>query len=157
MANHRAIPRTLRQALESTFLTTTDLFGSPLNCSTTGGITYCSAFPENGNFGVVINSVHFRCTSSCIANLESIPEDMLKAVLHALASSECKEIPCLVVMILSVWDDTLWNFAAVRDHSNMSTLITIPTRHIRFVPIIGRGDLSPLPCQMAGGDRPHCQ
>jgi hypothetical protein len=87
----------------------------------TGGITYCSAFPEDEIFGAVINSFLFRWTSSCIANPEYDLEDMLKAVLHALASSECTDIPFIVVIILPFWDDTYtpWNSAAIRDHGNM--------------------------------------
>ena len=44
LSNHWAIPPLLRAALEQTFHTTTELFGSPLNCPMTEGITYCSAF-----------------------------------------------------------------------------------------------------------------
>ncbi len=39
LANHWAIPPGLRHAIESTFLTTTELFGSPLNYSMSDGIT----------------------------------------------------------------------------------------------------------------------
>jgi hypothetical protein len=66
------------------------------------GITNISAFPENANFGAIINSLQFRRTSSCIANSEYEPEDMLKAVLYALASFESNETPFLVVLILLV-------------------------------------------------------
>ncbi len=59
---------------------------------------------------------------------------MFKAVLHALASSECTEAPFLVVLILSIWEDTPWNSAAIRGRENMSTLIEIPAGHMRFVP-----------------------
>ena len=44
LANHWAIPPRLCHAIDSTFLTTTELFGSPLNCSMSDGSTYCSAF-----------------------------------------------------------------------------------------------------------------
>jgi hypothetical protein len=73
-------------------------------------------------------------TGSCIANPEYEPEDMLKVVLHALASSEAQDTPFLAVMILPVWEDTPWNSAAIRGHHNMSTLIRIPAGHMRFVP-----------------------
>jgi hypothetical protein len=46
-------------------------------------------------------------TGSCIVNPEYEPEDMLKAVLHALASSETQDTPFLAVMILPVWEDTV--------------------------------------------------
>ena len=45
LVNHWATPPKLQHALERTFLTTKELFGSPLKCSMTGGISYCSAFP----------------------------------------------------------------------------------------------------------------
>ena len=58
---------------------------------------------------------------------------MLKAVLHALSSLEVQDIPFLVVLILSVRDDTPWNSAAIRGYHNMSTLIRIPEERMRFV------------------------
>ena len=70
------------------------------------GITYCSAFPEDAVFGAIMNSFQFRWTGSCIANPEYEPEDMLKAVVHALASSKSSETSFLVVLTLLVWDDT---------------------------------------------------
>jgi hypothetical protein len=39
-----------------------------------------------------------------------------------------------MIMILQVWDDTPWNYTAIRGHGNMSTLVRIPTGHMRFVP-----------------------
>ena len=50
------------------------------------GMTYCSAFQEDDTFGAIIDSFLYRWTNSCIANSEYEPEDMLKTVLHALAS-----------------------------------------------------------------------
>jgi hypothetical protein len=134
LTNHWAIPPTLRLALEQTFHTTTELFGSPLNCPMKEGMTYRSAFPEDTNVGAIINSFQYRWTASCIANPEYKPEDMLQAVLHVLASSEHTDDPFLAVMVLPVWDDSPWTFAVIRGHTNMSTLIHIPTGHMRFVP-----------------------
>jgi hypothetical protein len=99
-----------------------------------GGITYSSAFPEDEIFGAVTDSFLFRWHGSCIANPEYEPEDMLKTVLHALASSESIETPYGGVLILPVWDDTPWNSAAIRCHHNMSILIRIPVGHMRFIP-----------------------
>jgi len=65
---------------------------------------------------------------------------MLKAVLYALASSECTEISFQVTLTLPVWEDTLWNSAAIRVHGNMSTLLQIPAGHIRFVPAHKQSD-----------------
>ncbi len=45
LANHWATMPTLHQALERKFLADKDIFGSPLNCSMSSGIIYCSAFP----------------------------------------------------------------------------------------------------------------
>jgi hypothetical protein len=75
------------QALQNTFLTTTGLFGNTLNCSTTGGIKYCLVFPGDETFAAVIHFFFFRRTSCRIANPEYEPGDMVKVVLHALASS----------------------------------------------------------------------
>ncbi len=60
LTNHWAILPRLRQALESTFLTTTELFGSPLICSMSDGITYFSAFPEDAVLGAIIKFFQFR-------------------------------------------------------------------------------------------------
>jgi ribonuclease HI len=124
----------LQRALELTFLSTTELFGSPLNCSMSSGMNYCSAFKSDEAFGAITDAFSYRWTGSCLANPEYEPEDMLKAILHALASSESQDTPFLVVLILPVWEDTPWNSAAIRGHHNMSTLIRIPAGHMRFVP-----------------------
>ena len=58
---------------------------------------------------------------------------MLKAVIHALSSSESQDTSFLVVLILPVWEDIPWNSAAIRDHHNMSSLIRIPAGFMRFV------------------------
>jgi hypothetical protein len=68
----------------------------------TGGISYCSAFPAVEAFEPMIDAFSYRWTGSCIANPEYDPEDMLKAVLHALASSDSQDTPFLVVLILPV-------------------------------------------------------
>ena len=75
---------------------------------------YYLAFPEDETFGAIVNSFLFRWTRSCIVNPEYESEDMRKAVLYALVSSECTETPFF--MILLVWDDTPWNFVAFRGH-----------------------------------------
>ncbi len=81
--------------METTFRATTELLGSPLNCSMSGNITYCSAVPEDAVFGAIRDFFICRWICSCIANPEYEPEDMLNAVLHALASSEHSEAPFL--------------------------------------------------------------
>ena len=58
----------------------------------------------------------------------------MKAILYALASSECSETPFLVGMILLVWEDTPWKSASIRSHRKMTTLIRITAGHMRFVP-----------------------
>ncbi len=37
-------------------------------------------------------------------------------------------------MVLPVWVDSPWTSDAIRGHKNMSTLIRIPSGHMRFVP-----------------------
>ena len=60
---------------------------------------------------------------------------MLKAVLHALASSDHTYDPFLAVLVLPVWDDSPWTSVAIKGHPNMPTrLIRIPNGHMRFVP-----------------------
>jgi len=120
--------------MDQTFLTTTELFGSPLICPMTEGMTYCSTFPEDVNFGAILDFFSYRWTTSCIANPEYEPEDMLKAVLQALASSKHTDAPFQVVMVLPIWDDSPWTSKAIRGHTNMSTLVRIPAGHMRFVP-----------------------
>jgi len=68
LANHWATPPTLQQALERTFITKTEIFGSPHNCSMSSSISYCSVFPEDETFGAITDSFLYRWTGSCIAN-----------------------------------------------------------------------------------------
>ena len=84
---------TLEHALERTFLSNRELFGSPLNCSMSSGISYCSAFPEDEIFGAIADSFLYRWNGSCIASPEYKPEDMLKAILHALTPLEAQDTP----------------------------------------------------------------
>jgi len=60
LANHWSTMPTLQQALERTFLAIKELFGSPLNCSMSCGISYCSAFPEDDIFGAITDSFLYR-------------------------------------------------------------------------------------------------
>ena len=60
LTNHWATPPTLQQAMERTFLANTDYFGSPLSCSMFGGISNCSAFPEDEFFGEITDSFLYR-------------------------------------------------------------------------------------------------
>jgi hypothetical protein len=68
LSNHLATQGPLREGIESTFLTTSELFVSSLNCSMSDGSTYCSAFSEDTVFGAILESFKFRWTGSCIAN-----------------------------------------------------------------------------------------
>ncbi len=87
LARCRPRANSLKHALERIFLTNTELFNSPLNCSMTSGITHCSAFPEDDIFGAITDSFLFRWTSSCITNPVYELEEYELEVLHALASS----------------------------------------------------------------------
>jgi hypothetical protein len=101
----------------------------------TEGMTYFSAFPEDVNFGAILNCFQYRWIASCIANPEYEPEDMLKAILHALSSSEHTNASFLAVMVLPVWDDSPWTSNAIRGHTNMSTIIRITSGHVGFCPL----------------------
>jgi hypothetical protein len=100
------------------------------------GITYCSAFPEDSVFGVLHNAHNYIWTGSCMVNLEYKPEGMRTAVLHALASSTNSTTSFLAVLVLPVWEDTLRQSAAIRNHANIETLIQITTGHMRLSPPI---------------------
>ena len=89
---------------------------------------------------MIIYSFKFRWTNSVIASSEYEPEDKLKAVLHALVSSETSATPFLIVLVLPIFDDTPWNSASIRGHVNMTTLIRIPTGHMRSVPAYRQSD-----------------
>jgi hypothetical protein len=99
---------TLQQEINRTFISDKELFGSPINCSMSGSISYCCAFPEDEILGATTDSFRYRWTGSCIANPEYEPKDMLKAVLRAFSSSEAQDTPFLVVLILSIWEDSPW-------------------------------------------------
>jgi hypothetical protein len=65
---------------------------------------------------------------------------MLKTILHSLASSGYTNTPFLVILILPKWEDTPWNSKAIGGHVNMTTLISIPAGHMRFVPAHKQAD-----------------
>jgi len=98
------------------------------------GMTHCSAFLDDSIFGTLHIAHNYRWTGSYIANPEYNPKDMRTAVLHALASSTDTTTLLLTITVLPVWEDTPWQSAAIRSHTNMETLIHIPTGHMRFVP-----------------------
>jgi hypothetical protein len=58
--NQFASPPPLQRALERTFLTQTELFAIPLNCSMSQDITYCTAFREDTAFGAIHDSYSYR-------------------------------------------------------------------------------------------------
>ena len=60
LANHWATLPALQRALERTFLTTTELFGSPLNCSMSSDISYCSAFKTDEAFGAILDAFSYK-------------------------------------------------------------------------------------------------
>ncbi len=100
-ANQWARPPALQRALQRTFLSNTGFFASTLNCSMEPDTTYCTAYPDDSAVGALPDAFNYRWTGSCIANPEYEPEDMRKAVLRALGSSEHTTL-FLVVMVLPV-------------------------------------------------------
>jgi hypothetical protein len=112
-------------------------------------MTGVPVFLADAAFGAMIDAFSYRWTGSCITNPEYEPEDMLKAVLHALASSESQDNPFLAVLILPVWEETPWASPAIRGHHNMSTLLRIPAGHMRFVPSHKQSDEDTLVLSLA--------
>ena len=97
-------------------------------------VEFCTAFPEDANFGAHFNSFSYRLTGSCVANPEYEPQDMRKAVLHALASSTVSPSPLLVVFILPAWEDSPWRTQAILTHPNTTILAHIPANQFKLVP-----------------------
>ncbi len=85
IANQWAITQKLASAIHACFNTTFEIFASPLNISMNPNVEYFTAFPEDANFGAHYDSFSYRLSGSCIANPKYEPEDMRKAVRHAIA------------------------------------------------------------------------
>ena len=133
-SNQWAIPYTLAHAVHECFLTSHELFASPLNYSMTDSITYVSAFTEDSAFGAIHDAFDFRWAGSCLCNPEYEPADMHKAVTHALACSESSETPLLVVLILQAWEDSPWQAESIRQHPHMETLLRLEKGHLKVIP-----------------------
>ncbi len=86
-------------------------------------ITYCTAYPEDSDFGALHDAFNYKLAGSCTANPEYDPGDMRKAILHALVSSIDTTTPFLVFRVLPVWEDTPCYSATIRSHPNLETLI----------------------------------
>jgi hypothetical protein len=86
------------------------------------------------DFEHYLDVFYFRWTGFYITNPEYGPDDMLKASLHALASSKSTNTSLLVLLILPGWDDTPWNSTAIRVQENMTTLMHLLAGHVHFVP-----------------------
>jgi hypothetical protein len=132
--NRWAITYSLASAIYACFKTTFKIFASPLNNSVNPNVDYCTAFPEDANFGANFDSFCYRLTGSCIASPEYEPEDMRKAVLHALASSTISPSPLLVVFVLPAWEDSPWITQSVLTHLNTTILIHLQANQLKFIP-----------------------
>jgi len=97
------------------------MFASLLNYSMEPDITYRTAYPKDSVFGALNDAFSYKLTGSCTANPEYDPEDMRKAILHALAASKDSTTPFRVVLVLPVWEDTPWYSAAIRSYPNLGT------------------------------------
>jgi hypothetical protein len=106
--NQWAITHNLASACHACFNTTFEICASPLNSFMNSNVEYCTVFPKDANVGAHFDSFSYKLTGSCIANPEYEPEDMRKAVLHALAFSTISLSPLLVVFILPAWEDSPW-------------------------------------------------
>jgi hypothetical protein len=134
IANQWAITNQLASAIHTCFDTTFEIFASPLNSSMKPNVEYCTAFPEDANFGAHFDSFSYRLTGSCIANPEYEPEDMRKAVRHAIACAITSPSPLLVIFILPAWEDTPWRTQATLSHPNLSIIAHLQAHQLKFVP-----------------------
>ena len=60
--NQWAITHSLASAVHACFNTTFEIFASPLNSSMNPNVEYCTAFPEDVNFGAHYDSFSYRLT-----------------------------------------------------------------------------------------------
>ncbi len=134
ITNQMAITNSLTSAIHACFNTTFELFASPLNSSMYPNVEYCTAFPEDANFGAHYDSFSYRLAGSCIANPEYEQEDMRKAVLHAISSSTASPCPLLVIFILPAWEDSPWRTQSILSHPNTSILIHLQANQLKLIP-----------------------
>jgi hypothetical protein len=97
-------------------------------------VEYCTTFPEDANFGAHYDSFSYRLAGSCIANPEYEPEDMRKAVLHAISSTTSSPCPLLVIFILPAWENSPWRTQSILSHPNTTILIHLQANQLKFVP-----------------------
>jgi ribonuclease HI len=131
--NNWAIQDPLMQGLKELFGTTTQLFGSPLNCSPEPGTTYYSAFPEDAIFGAIHNCMRFRWTASCQANPEYEPADMLAAMQRAIQSAHASTDPFLCILILPHWSASPYRHTSIMQDPAVQVVTTIAKGKFRFV------------------------
>ena len=60
ITNQWAITHSLASAIHACFNITFGIFASPLNSSTNPNVEYCTAFPEDVNFGAHFDSFSYR-------------------------------------------------------------------------------------------------
>jgi hypothetical protein len=97
-------------------------------------VEYCTAFPEDANFGAHYDSFSYRLSGSCIANPEYEPEDTRKAVRHAIACSIASPSPLIVVFILPAWEDSPWRTQSILSHPNLPIIANLQAHQLKFVP-----------------------
>ena len=123
IANQRALPHCINDAIHATLDTICELFASPLISSTSPSVNYCAAPQEDAVFGAQDQVYSYRWTGLCLAVPEYEPADTRRAVLHALACSTATESPLLVVMTLPAWEDAPWRTHSILSHPNVTTLV----------------------------------
>ena len=133
-SNQWCLPPPLRRALSNCFSSTTELFASPLNCHMQENVTYCSAFPQDTQFGAAYNAFDYRWTGSCLANPEYEPEDMRQTLRHAIASTELSSTPTLIALLLPAWEDSPWRTNGIRSHPNVETVLRLEKGQLKYVP-----------------------
>ena len=132
--HHMAMPREITQVLHSFFAVTSELFASPLNCSLLPGVTFCSPFKEDEAFGAVHDAFSFRWTGACSAHPAPVPEDMHRAVSHAVASAGHSDTPFLCFLALPSWERASWKSEDVLGSQDIQILLRLSKGHLKLVP-----------------------
>ena len=129
-----AMPRGITRVLHSSFAVTSELFASPLNCSMLPGVTFCSPLKEDEAFGAVHDAFSFRWTGACSAHPAPVPEDMHRAVSHAVASAGHSDTPFLCFLALPSWERASWKSEDVLGSQDIQILLRLSKGHLKLVP-----------------------
>ena len=132
--NHWATPVEVMSVLREECGVNTELYSSPLNCNTSPGGTYFTAFPEDELFGATFDCTKYRWSGACQANPEYEAKDMLDAMQRAILSATCSETPFACFMILPHWASHPHLHASILAHPAVQLVTHVQKPHFKFVP-----------------------